>query len=94
VKKTIDEKKRAALAAQDQINRAYRLVFGVDGARSPQQIAVWNDLRRVCRTEKTTAVFDVAGRIDPAASQMNEGKRLVFLGINAKVNQQPRITDE
>lgn len=94
MKKTIDEKKRSQLAAQDQLNRSYRVVFGVDGERSPQQIAVWNDLKRTCRVETPTSIPDMAGRIDPISTAMNEGKRLMFLGINAKINQEPRLNDE
>lgn len=93
MKKTIDEKKRAQIAAQDQLNRAYRVVFGTED-RTPQQIAVWNDLKRTCRYDQPISIPDMAGRIDPISTAMNEGKRLVFLGINAKLNQQPRITDE
>lgn len=92
--KPTDPKVLERLAKADQLNRAYRVVFGTDDARSGAQELVFQDLMTRCKFKLPTTVADADGRIDPLASAMNEGKRLVFLGISERINQKPRLENE
>lgn len=70
---------------------SYRGVFlSANGEPNVSQAVVLQDLRRFCFAEKRTFQRDKDGRIDPVASALMEGRREVWIRINAFLH----LTDE
>jgi hypothetical protein len=67
--------------------QAYRAVFGQGGDLGKSTQIVLADLHAFCRAGQSTAVHShIAGKIDPLATMIAEGRREVWLRIIQHLN--------
>lgn len=71
---------------------AYKRVFlNVDGNPSRDQELVLADLRRFCRAQSSTAIVSpISKSVDPIAMAMAEGRREVWLRLQAMLHMPER----
>lgn len=72
------------------LRESLRRIFWRNEYKDDDVVSLMEDLRRFCRADSPTLMFDKEGRVDPIASAMLEGRREVYLRLQAKLN----MTDE
>lgn len=73
------EEQAAQRAAVRLLASAYRAVFGRDGARTPQQELVWDDMQRRAYMRRPTMVADAKGQVCALRMAQAEGQRIFQL---------------
>lgn len=68
---------------------AYRTVFGVGAARTPQQQAVLDDMRRRARVDGPIFLLQNNGSLDPLKAAIAEGARIFFLDTENIIKTNP-----
>lgn len=75
---------------QERLMRAYRDLFGPnDGVRSDTQRLVWEDMQLAGFGKRSTYAVDKTGRADPVMSANQEGRRWIWLYIEANATFVP-----
>ena len=62
-----------------------RLFFDDRNELKPEAVVVMRDLERAGHQTRTTSAVDSGGRIDPLRMALNEGKRMAFLHVRARL---------
>jgi hypothetical protein len=73
------EAQAEALARARLVCAAYRRVLGRDGARTPEQQIVWDDMQARGYVRRSTIAQHTPGRVDPLLMAQAEGCRIYHL---------------
>jgi len=77
----LTEEQKEAQAEGRKLIHSYQGVFGVEGMRTPQQAAVWADMKHRAYIERPVFQKDGAGHLDPLRAALADGMRVYFLQI-------------
>jgi hypothetical protein len=81
----------------DEKRRAWRVALHGDAIRdtpSPVGQVVLDELRAYCFGGFSTAAWDNGGRVDPSATLINEGRRQVWIFVQARLAPERETVDD
>lgn len=74
---------------QLRLVRAYQVIFGQSGLRTPQQVAVLEDLALKGYRDRPTFIGLAGLPLDPLRAAVAEGHRMFYLHIMAQLAKSP-----
>lgn len=85
------------MISPEERRRAWRILFHGDTIRetpSPVGQVVLDELHDYCFGHRSTDARDAMGRVDPSAMLINEGRRQVWITIQARLAPERETVDD